>query len=241
MRALGLDPSLRSYGWCVVNLDAPPGARRVASGHDGTLSSHVPVARYMHFRSVVHDLLRRFDVDVVGMESPAYDGGPFQMAHQCLMMFALEAVFGTRKDVVLFDPATLKAVSTGSSRASKLEMQVAVQKDNMDPTPMQSDEADAYLAARAAGRFLSVARGLAPPESLSDHERRTFLTRTKVRKTPLGGKRVVRTAYAFRENSRFFEFSRVPPGEIALPDKAAIRPELMEWVVASETDPEGGH
>ena len=48
--------------------------RRIASAHHGTLSSSVPVARFIHFQSIVKDLIERYKPDAVGIESPAYGG-----------------------------------------------------------------------------------------------------------------------------------------------------------------------
>lgn len=226
MRALGLDPSLTSYGWCVYDTDAGTRPERlVRSGHEGTVNTSVPTARFVHFRALVKDLLRRFRVDVVGVESPAFDAGPFQTVHFGLMHFSLEAAFDARKDCVLFDPATVKLVSTGDSGASKAEMQKAVQIDRMTTSLVQSDESDAYLIARAAARFTMLRRGLLSPEELDAHEERVFLSRSKKAK----GK-VKKTAHLFRENSRFFQFSRVPEGDVALPKREDIRPELLEWL-----------
>ena len=231
MRSLGLDPSLRSYGWCVYDSGATrPRDRRVASGHEGTLSDVVPVARFMHFRSMVEDLLRRYSVDVVGLESPAYGGGPFSETHFGLMMFSLEAVFEVRKDCVLFDPVTLKSMATGKGDASKADMQKAVQLDTMNPDPVQSDEADAYCVARHAARFMMLRRGEMQPDDLCKKEKTVFLERKRKKKVAGRGVVVKRTAHVFRENSRFFTFSSVPAGDVKLPDKAMISPQLATWL-----------
>ena len=203
-----------------------------ASGHEGTLSDLVPVARFMHFRALVSDLLRRFSVDGVGIESPAYGGGPFSETHFGLMMFSLEAVFEARKDTVLFDPATLKIMAAGKGDASKTDMQKAVQMDTMNPGQIQSDEADAYCVAKHAARFLMLRSGALSPDDLSPKERRVFLERQRKRK--LMGKSVMvkKTAHVFRENSRFFTFSSVPPGDVKLPERSMIDQGLLSWLEA---------
>jgi len=235
MRSLGLDPSLRSYGWCVYDSSAGrPRDRLVDSGHEGTLSDVVPVARFMHFRSMVEDLLRKYAVDVVGIESPAYGGGPFSETHFGLMMYSLEAVFDIRKDCVLFDPKTLKSMAAGKGDASKADMQRAVQLDTMNPDPIQSDEADAYCVARQAARFMLLRSGAISPDDLSPREKKVFLERRRKKKTALGkAVTIKRTAHIFRENSRFFTFSSVPSGDVKLPDKSMINPSLLEWLESS--------
>lgn len=231
MRSLGLDPSLRSYGWCICDEDAPTERkRRVASGHEATLSTTVPVARFIHFRSLVTDLLNRFRVDVVGLESPAYGGGAFSERHFGLMMYSREAVFEARKDLVLFDPTTLKYLTGQGSQASKQDMQRFVQLNTMDPRLIQSDEADAFCAAMFATRFMKIRDGSLNPNALSKFEKRVFLQRTKKKKLALGGSVTKRTAHVFRENSRFFAFSKVPKGDLSLPDKDMISQDLLKWL-----------
>ncbi len=236
MRSLGIDPSLRSYGWCVYDSGAERERERlVASGHEGTLPSTVPVARFMHFRAMVRDLLSRFRVDVVGIESPAYGGGPFSEAHFGLMMYTLEAVFERRVDCVLFDPVTVKLL-TGSGSATKSDIQRFVQTDRMSPEVVQSDEADAYVIGKFSARFLESFSGALSPEDLTDKERRVFIERKRRVKTLVGTK-VRRVAHAFRENSRFFQFSRVPEGSVDLPEKSAISQPLVRWLEESEAAP----
>lgn len=229
MRVLGLDPSLRSYGWCVYDSEAvEPRARMVASGHEGTLSDVVPVARFMHFRALVADLLRRYSVDGVGIESPAYGAGPFSETHFGLMMFSLEAVFEARRDTVLFDPVTVKLMAAGKGDASKTDMQKAVQMDTMNPGQVQSDEADAYCVAKHAARFLMLRSGSLSPDDLSRKERQVFLERKRKRRVAGKVAVVKRTAHVFRQNSRFFSFSSVPTGDVKLPRKENIRSELLK-------------
>ncbi len=231
MLALGLDPSLRAFGWCIYDPHAATSRnRRRDSGHEGTLSTVVPVARYIHFRSMVRSLMTRNpDIKVVGIESPAYGGGPFSENHFGLMMFSLETIFDLRVDCVLFDPTTLKML-VGDARANKTEVQRYVQLDTMDPDVINNNEADAYCVARFASRFMMIRSGELKPEDLTETERRVFLSKVKKKKSVDGIPSFKRTAHAFRENSRFFEFSRVPPGNVALPVKSAIRPDLLAWL-----------
>lgn len=235
MISLGLDPSLRAYGWAAVDTAAVGRARRVGSGHDGTLSSAVPVARFMHFRTMVRDLLRANpSVQVIGIESPAYEAGPFQTIHFGLMMFSLEAAFEARKDVVLFDPTTLKYLAKGDPQArkgpmGKMDMQRQVQLDTMDSRVIDNNEADAYLVALFAARFMELRSGAVEPSDLSPAEVAVFVGRKRRVKVP-GGTRVKRVAHAFRENSRFFQFSQVPAGSVSLPKRSDVDPKLLSFL-----------
>lgn len=230
MLTLGLDPSLRAYGWAVYDGNAKtPHERLLASGHEGTLSLSVPVARFMHLRALVSDLLRRFDIEAVGIESPAYEGGPFSENHFGLMMFSLEAVFERRKDCVLFDPTTLKYM-IGKSNLAKSDIQKYVQIDTLSTKQIDNNEADAYCIAKFACRFMQLRAGTVTPDDLTENERRVFLTREKKRKRTDGSLTIKKTAHVFRENSRFFEFSRVPVGSVSLPNKSDINRSLLDWL-----------
>jgi len=240
MIALGLDPSLRGYGWAVVDTAAKGLSRRVASGHEGTLGSVVPPARFLHFQAMVRDLIARFPkVEVVGIESPAYDAGPFQSIHFGLMQFSMAEVFLARKDCVLFDPATREFLVREDNRVKKgkihkLDVQRYVQLDTMDVRIIDNNEADAYVIGKFAARLMELRRGLIEPEELTPSERQKFVGMTKRVKT-LAGTRVQRTAHAFRENKRFFEFSRVPPGSVSLPTKASIPGAILKYLEDLET------
>lgn len=238
MRILGLDPSLTAYGWAVHDDEKTGQKRRVASGHEGTLPSTVPVVRFMHFRALVASLLKQHSVNLVGIESPAYQAGPFQRIHFGLMMYSLEAVFERRLDCVLFDPATLKMLAKGDpskrkGAMSKMDMQRQVQLDTMDASPIDNNEADAYLVAKYSARFKRLRDGILPPDQLEPSERRVFIERTRRVKTIAGVVRK-RVAHAFRENSRFFSLSQIPAGEVSLPAKSAIRPEILAFLDSLE-------
>jgi len=226
MYVLGLDPSLRSYGWAY--LDSNHQDNLITSGHEGTFNSMVPVVRYIHFRSLVSSLLSNFQVDLVGIESPAYGGGEYSERHFGLMLFCLEPIFNARIDCVLFDPTTLKYL-TGKARASKQDMQRFVRLSRMATSDLQSDEADAYCVAYFSYRFMQLKNGLISPSDLTDAEKWTFLERKKKIKKSILNK-TKRTAYIFRENSRFFNFSQIPAGTIELPKKQEIDANLLQWL-----------
>jgi len=234
VRVLGLDPSLTAYGWAIHDDDKVGPKRRFASGHEGTLPSTVPVVRFMHFRALVASLLRQYKVELVGIESPAYQAGPFQRIHFGLMMYSIEAIFERRLDCVLYDPATLKLLAKRDSTKrrgsmSKMDMQRQVQLDTMEAQVIDNNEADAFLVAKYAARFKRLRTGSLDPTSLDPSERSVFIERSRRVKTMRGVVRK-RVAHAFRENSRFFDFSQIPAGEVSLPTKAAIRPEILAFL-----------
>jgi Holliday junction resolvasome RuvABC endonuclease subunit len=240
MITIGIDPSLSAFGWAVHDSNATGRSRRIASGHEETLPTTVLVARYTHFRSLVEKLIREYSPNAIGIESPAFDAGPFMPIHYCLMVYALEAIFNSRLDCVLFDPATLKSLARGdktvkSGPMTKLDMQRFVQLDTMDSNVIDNNEADAYCIALFANKFLRVINGDIDPSTLSKNEFNTFLGRKKTVNT-LKGKKVKRVAHAFRENSRYFQFSKVPLGRVDLPKKSEINSDLMKFLEELESD-----
>lgn len=229
MRSLGLDPSLLSYGWVIYDSRATGIDKIVASGTVRTESTTVPVARYIQFRELVADLLSRFKVDVVGLESPAYGGGAFSERHFGLMLYSSEAIFEKRKDLVLYDPSTVKYLATGNNLAMKSDMLRHAQIELITTHSIQNDVVDAYFVAKFATRMYMLKLGLISPEDLTKQELRVFLQRTKKTKGILGI-RTKRTAQIFRENNRYYMFSKIPAGVTALPEKDAVHPELLEWL-----------
>ncbi len=233
MKVLGLDPSLTAFGWAVHDDEAVGRPRRVASGHEATLPTTVPVARYIHHQAMVKSVIERHSVDAVGIESPAFSAGPFQTIHFGLMMFSLVPVFEARKDVALFDPATLKFLAretrTRKGPMGKLDMQRKVQVDTMDTRLVDNNEADAYLIALFTARLFRLLKGDIGPEELTETERKVFLTREKTVKR-MGVRKRKRISHVFRQGSRYFNFSAVPLGSVQLPEKGQVRPELVRFL-----------
>lgn len=239
MLALGLDPSLSGFGFAVHDPDAQGRARRVVSFHEKTLPSTVMVARFMHLRSVVRSILDEYPIDIVGIESPAYDAGPFQTIHYGLMQFSLEAIFEKRIDCVTFDPTTLKYLAKGDpirnkGQMGKLEMQRFVQLDTMDAELIDNNEADAYSVSYFSARFRQLHQGIIGPDDLSPSERRKFVTVSRQKKTVIG-KKTVQTGHLFRENKLFFQFSKIPPGDISLPRRDQIPTNILNYLESMDS------
>lgn len=224
MIALGIDPSLTAFAYAVHDSSAQNFARRIASGHETTQSTEVLAARLANLRSYTRDLLRSYpDIEVVGIESPAYSAGPFAHTHFALMQGCLEVAFEFRKDVVLFDPASLKYLakrdpSKFKGKVDKSTMQNFVKLDTTNPETIKHDEADAYVVAYFAARFMGLLRGMIPAEALDPAEHHKFVGSSKTVKTSIGT-RTKKTALLYRENQLFFQYSRIPPGSIEMPQK----------------------
>lgn len=235
MISLGLDPSLKAYGWCVCDTSKTGRARRIASGHEGTLPSIVPPARFLHFQSMVRELIREYPgIEVVGIESPAYSAGPFQTIHFGLMQFSMAEVFLARRDCVLFDPATREFLvrvdpKKKTGKMFKEDIQRYVQLDTMDSDFIDNNEADAYVIALFAARLKELRKGIISLSDLTPSELQKFVLMTKTKKSVFGTK-TKNTGHAFRENSRFYDFSSVPPGSVSLPKKSSIPENITRYL-----------
>ncbi len=232
MISLGIDPSLTGFGWAIHDNSATGLARIIDSGHMGTPTDMVPVMRFVVFRDLVDRVMKMHNPDCVGMESPAYTGA-FQVVHHGLMLYAMEAVFYNRRDLVLFDPSTLKSLLRGmtgcTGAINKADVQRWVSLDTMDASVINHNQADAYALGFNAARFFSLLGGHLAPESLNEYEAKIFLERTKTVKT-LKGPIQKNMAHAFRENQRYFRFSQIATGDVKLPAKQQIDPSLVSFL-----------
>jgi Holliday junction resolvasome RuvABC endonuclease subunit len=214
MIALGLDPSLTGFGWCVHNSEVVGEGRVLAKGVIHTTSKEIFVSRYITLRSELIHLIERFPaIQAVGAESPPY-GEQYSEGLYALFVYVNEALYLCRKNVVYFDPKTLKMLA---------KMDPSVRRGTMDKSDMieaakadtkikrwNNDEADAYLVARSAARFwefetgLITAEDLTPSEAHSFHRVHTFVQGKKAGQTERHG-------LIFREDDRFYRFEQVPP------------------------------
>lgn len=229
MIAIGLDPSLRAYGYAVLSIDPDGNCTIIESGHEATLSSHVPPARFRHFQQLVESLIERHcDVEVIGVESPAFSAGPYQTIHYCLMQFSMLAAYDKRVDCVLFDPATRESLIRGDLRGKihKSDVQKYVQLDTMSTQILDNNEADAYVIGKFAGRFKLLADSKLRPDVLTPAELRIFFEKTKNVKTAASVKQK-KIGHLFRENERFFRFSNIPIGDHILPKKKVLDDDIL--------------
>ncbi len=233
MISIGIDPSLRGFGWAIHDSEKEGRSRLVKSGHEYIDSKIVPVVRYMLAQNIVRRLVERYRPECAGIESPAYNAGPFQTIHHTLMMFCLVPIFENRIDCALFDPETLKNIVKGKENIKivmdKTEMQRMVKIDTKSSIPINDNEADAYLLAKHSCRLFKVMDGNIEISELSETELKYFITKSKKVKTKKGTK-VKKTGHVFKENLRFFKFSKVPAGDICLPDKSDVNLDIVNFL-----------
>lgn len=219
MIALGLDPSLTGFGWCIHRSDIAGPERVVAKGVWETESNQVFVWRYMFLRESVGQLLDEYpEVEAVGVESPPF-GEQFSEGLYGLFLYVLEAIFLRRKDVVFFDPMTVKLLAKMDNRVRRGTMD---KRDMIDAAKADTgiklwkhDEADAYIVGRSAARFWDFQKGRICEDELTHSEKRSF-ARTRTLQRGVRAGHVVKKGLVFREDERFFQFSLLDPGDVTV-------------------------
>jgi len=211
MITLGIDPSLTGFGWCVHDSAALGVKRILASGVISTRSSEVYVTRYIALRSTLAALLDHYPVEAVGVESPPY-GELFSEGLYALFVYVNEAIYVSRKNVVYFDPSTLKMLAKMDPKIRRGAMDkpdmVAAAKAEVG-VKLNHNIADAYIIGRSAARFWELDSGVLTQDELTPAELRSFSRTHTFSKGHRAGQ-TVRDGLIFRENDRFFKFSQRP-------------------------------
>lgn len=217
MISLGLDPSLTGFGWCIHRSDVAGPERVVAKGVWATKSTQVFVWRYMFLRESVGRLLDKYpEVEALGVESPPF-GEQFSEGLYGLFLYVLEAVFLHRKDVVFFDPQTVKLLAKMDNRVRRGTMD---KRDMVDAAKADTgikrwnhNEADAYLIGRSAARFWDFQKKRICEDELTHSEKRSFARTRTLQKGARAGL-VEKKGLVFREDDRFFQFSLLNPSDV---------------------------
>lgn len=213
MISAGFDPSLTGFGWCIHNSEASGPARVVAKGVFSTSPRAIFVQRYIELRESVGRVLDQFPgVEAVGVESPPF-GEQYSEGLYGLFVMVNEAIYTRRKDVVYFDPASLKMLtkedpSVRKGKMFKTDMVEAAKADTGIKGKFNHNEADAYHIGRFAARFFGFVQGAIGEADLTPAEYRAF---AKVHTFARGNRKgeTVRMGAAFKEGQRFFRFSEI--------------------------------
>lgn len=201
---------MTAFGWCVHDSTQVGPARVVDRGLFSTSAKSVFVQRYKDLRHSVGDLIERFpQVEAVGVESPAF-GEQWSEGMYALFTHVNEAIYDLRKDVVYFDPQTVKALVKQNPKLRKGKMfksdMVDAAKADTGLKRFNHNEADAYHVARFAARFWELDRGVIQETDLTPAEHHTFL-RTHTYKRGKRAGQTVKDGTLFREGDRFYRFS----------------------------------
>jgi len=212
MLSLGIDPSMSDMGWCIHDPWAVGKKRVIDKGRFSSPSNEIFIARYMGLRACLNDLLTDYpEVSIVGVESPPFGEGWSEGLYG-LFLYVNEAIYTHRKDVVYFDPSTVKSLAKEDPNIRKGKMfkadMIAMAHADTGISKWNNDEADAYHVARFAARFLLLLEGEITEDVLLPSEAHTFLrTHTFVKGKHEG--ETHQDGTLFRENDRFFRFSKL--------------------------------
>lgn len=147
---LGLDPSIRKSGYCVLDTDAPYNTliergRLYTSPKDGILT-----LRLIKQQRQVRELMEKYSIDFVAMEAP-YLGGDEAEHLFALNQFIHHVFYDRGTYVIAFPPTQLKSLSlpTVSSQETGKNHYVVVAQERFDllGERLTDDEADAMNAA----------------------------------------------------------------------------------------------
>lgn len=213
MFTVGLDPSLTGFGWCIHNSEVTGKDRVLARGRWSTSPKDIWVERYVSLRQKVQDLLDQYLlIETVGVESPPF-GELWSEGLYGLFLMVNEAIWSRRKDVVYFDPATLKMLVKEDPKVRKGKMfksdMVESARADTGIVKWSSDEADAYHVAKFAARFWKLVRGEITDSDLTPSEHNAFV---KIHTFTRGARKgqTVKMGAIFKENQRYFRFSTIP-------------------------------
>jgi Holliday junction resolvasome RuvABC endonuclease subunit len=213
MLSLGLDPSLTGFGWCIHDANASGKKRVVDKGRFASPASDVFVSRYIGLRECVENLLDDWpEIQIVGVESPPF-GELWSEGLYGLFLYVNEAIYTRRKDVVYFDPLTVKLLAKEDPTVRRGMMfkadMVAMAKADTGISRWNGDEADAYHISRFAARFWLLLTGRIDKDVLLPSEQHVFFNEKTFSKGKHAGETHQRGTL-FREGERFYRFSQLP-------------------------------
>lgn len=110
MLYLGLDPSLRSYGWCIYDPTKTGLDKLVAKGRWKTNAQQVDPVRYAYLRDSLMSLIKEYDIRYAAMETPPIGQSKSFNKEKlyALAMYNLEAMYRSKVDIVLVAPTQLQ-------------------------------------------------------------------------------------------------------------------------------------
>lgn len=214
MRILGLDPSLRNYGWALHDTRAKDDGRCIERGRIRTEKRHFKyeIGRYVHIREELRSLILRLKPDRMGIEHPVY-GESYSEGMYGLYLFSLDAIQACEQDLMIVLPPQVKSFARELIERppkwdmKKPDMVEAAKSDTGGKGRWDHNEADAYHVARAAGLFWDLYDGNISQEDLTDYQRETF-TLVKTYKRGKKAGRTEKKGMLYREDEKFFLFSK---------------------------------
>lgn len=148
-RYLGIDPGLNRTGYALLERTAA-GPRLVEGGIIGSTPSHSLAKRVHEIGDGLRDVLREFRPEAMAIEQVFSHAGHPKTA--VLMAHARGAILFAACDagvpIVHYTPRQIKKLLTGSGKASKEQVQLAIQRElGLDAVLEPNDVADAFAVA----------------------------------------------------------------------------------------------
>ena len=212
---LGLDPSLRNFGWVLIEDDGT----YLDKGMMSTSAKEVFIERYISLRDGLREIVQKVREDYpdktlrVGIESPIFND-LYSEGMYGLFLYSNEALMLEKVDTVYLSPNQVKAhASAFLARPKGWKMQKADMVDAVKSATQgqgakswNHHQADAYWVGRTAGRFWQLIEGEISTSDLSDLEKKHFTDYEKYVKGKKAGK-VKRKGITYKENDRYFRWS----------------------------------
>lgn len=212
---LGLDPSLRNFGWVLMEDDGT----FLDKGMMSTEASMVFVSRYIFLRDGLREVVQKVRADRpdktlrVGIESPIFNDlysegmyGLFLYSNEALMLEKCDTVYLSPNQVKAHAHAFLKRPKGWKMQKGDMVDAVKQATEGQGAKRWNHHQADAYWVGRTAGRFWQLIEGTIEAHELSELERKHFTDYEKYIKGKKAGK-VKRKGITYKENDRFFRWS----------------------------------
>lgn len=178
MFIIGLDPSLRGFGWVVLQCDEDGSNTDIVDmGVWKTDAKTLYVKRYTYLREQLRSLIRRFpDTAMLGMEIPplneSYSAGLY-----ALHVMNMEAVTDFRQRCVHLNPSTVKSMASEilgyKGKIDKTEIVKAAKilyPSLADSKRLNHNVADALILAHMTKRFHLFQKGIITSDDLTPKE-----------------------------------------------------------------------
>jgi len=206
---LGIDPSLTSSGWAILNLEQKT---CIDWGVIKTTPEDLILFRFLAIRKTLSDLIQKYNIKQVGCEAPVFGGYETGTAYALYIML-LEIMYKSKTDIVFLAPMQIQKIvkSEGFGTAGKIFKSDSVQAAEVFlggkvPNKTTGDKADAFHAARIGARFWLLFSKQIQEVDLSNAEQEIFaFSHTYTRGAKKGF--TERKGLIYRENDLFFRFS----------------------------------
>jgi len=212
MRVLGLDPSLRNYGWALHDTEAEGRDRCLARGRFRTEPRQFSdeIGRYMHLRDCLQEKIAELAPDTMGIEHPVMNED-YSEGMYGLFLFSMEAIKSEAQNLVLVGPPQVKKWAFDllkrpkGWKMGKSDM-VEAAREHAGGGSWDHNEADAYLVGAFAGRFWKFYVDDLHEDELTIYEKKTFTLIRTITKGKRAGKLETK-GFLHREGDRFFLWS----------------------------------